>query len=461
MLWHSTFRDYEIAIEFLNVNPDFSLLKFREILSVVCGLIAENGNVRFESDQLFEQISTLYDRKCISPSLKDNLHETRQLCNSGVHKPVRAQNEDEVEFQSKLQKDLVDTARKARRLTLEIFEKSYLIITDEETFPDYTLVDEGIQEHRAMLFDGITSQDAWKKYKAGLLCESIADNALGGMSLIVSSDFSYHQESIYKVAADLYEASYKISADVHQQMRMQVQLTDVEDIFLKHADVEAMFRYARLILGGYFGEEYIDKGMSLLRAAADRGHMEACAEYGAHLYDQSATYEESLHYLEKAASQDVPFAFVALWHFYTDGKACDPDHNSALKWLGGGVKLDYPDALACLGISYNEGICHQKDANKAEMILKGAMEKGSQKAYRYYVITFNDLAGKMASRFKEVGEALKAIDKERKPKPVKRARAKVGPNNLCPCGSNKKYKKCCRDKPHKEISSVFPPFSMN
>ena len=36
-------------------------------------------------------------------------------------------------------------------------------------------------------------------------------------------------------------------------------------------------------------------------------------------------------------------------------------------------------------------------------------------------------------------------DKTVKPQPVRKA-AKVGPNDPCPCGSGKKYKKCCRDK---------------
>jgi len=31
-----------------------------------------------------------------------------------------------------------------------------------------------------------------------------------------------------------------------------------------------------------------------------------------------------------------------------------------------------------------------------------------------------------------------------KKQPVKKG-AKVGPNDPCPCGSGKKYKKCCRD----------------
>jgi SEC-C motif-containing protein len=32
---------------------------------------------------------------------------------------------------------------------------------------------------------------------------------------------------------------------------------------------------------------------------------------------------------------------------------------------------------------------------------------------------------------------------EVKPRPYKRPDAKVGPNDVCPCGSGKKYKKCC------------------
>ena len=37
-------------------------------------------------------------------------------------------------------------------------------------------------------------------------------------------------------------------------------------------------------------------------------------------------------------------------------------------------------------------------------------------------------------------------DKTSKPQPVRNKDKKVGPNDPCPCGSGKKYKKCCRDK---------------
>ena len=39
-----------------------------------------------------------------------------------------------------------------------------------------------------------------------------------------------------------------------------------------------------------------------------------------------------------------------------------------------------------------------------------------------------------------------APDKSVKKQPVRTAATKVGPNEPCPCGSGKKYKKCCMQK---------------
>ena len=46
---------------------------------------------------------------------------------------------------------------------------------------------------------------------------------------------------------------------------------------------------------------------------------------------------------------------------------------------------------------------------------------------------------------KETGTAA-ATQTQVKKQPVRKAAAKVGPNDPCPCGSGKKYKKCCRLK---------------
>ena len=46
---------------------------------------------------------------------------------------------------------------------------------------------------------------------------------------------------------------------------------------------------------------------------------------------------------------------------------------------------------------------------------------------------------------KETG-AVGSADSVVKKQPVRKAATKVGPNDPCPCGSGKKYKKCCRAK---------------
>ena len=46
---------------------------------------------------------------------------------------------------------------------------------------------------------------------------------------------------------------------------------------------------------------------------------------------------------------------------------------------------------------------------------------------------------------KETGTAA-ASKSEVKKQPVRNAAKKVGPNDPCPCGSGKKYKKCCMQK---------------
>lgn len=45
--------------------------------------------------------------------------------------------------------------------------------------------------------------------------------------------------------------------------------------------------------------------------------------------------------------------------------------------------------------------------------------------------------------FKPVTHAYKTAEPV---KPLKRKYPKIGRNDMCPCGSNLKYKKCCIDK---------------
>ena len=48
----------------------------------------------------------------------------------------------------------------------------------------------------------------------------------------------------------------------------------------------------------------------------------------------------------------------------------------------------------------------------------------------------------MAKEVQAVGSGDSIVKKQ----PVRKADKKVGPNDPCPCGSGKKYKKCCMQK---------------
>ena len=52
-------EDYQTAIEFLNDNPDYALLKFRKITEELCVLIGKKMEIEFSSSSLFDRIEDL------------------------------------------------------------------------------------------------------------------------------------------------------------------------------------------------------------------------------------------------------------------------------------------------------------------------------------------------------------------------------------------------------------------
>ena len=78
--------DYKTSLEFITVNPDYSLLKFREVISSLCIKIAESQSIDLYTEKLFDWINILFEKGTIHKQFKDNLHEVRVLCNAGIHK---------------------------------------------------------------------------------------------------------------------------------------------------------------------------------------------------------------------------------------------------------------------------------------------------------------------------------------------------------------------------------------
>lgn len=449
------FEDYSDAIDFITVKPDYSLLKFRDIITVLCQQVADKYDINFESNKLVEQIDSLHDCQIIHGTFKSTLHELRQLCNTGTHKPALQPDQKSDNGNNNTTKSthdtLLDNAMNARKLMLNVFEDTFIALKMGLEAPKYALVKAEGQESKEILWLAATTLD-WKvKLKAGLIYESLAYRSGMSFPLLISSELSFHHKSLYVLAGDFYETAFKMSADIDRNCRpfniRERSLTEDEAVE-KYGDLNTLYHYAVLASEGILGDEKKEKGYHLLKIAADRGHALASAEFGSYQYTKFKNYDLAIQYFNKSANCDDGLAYCWLYIYYSDGLACDVDSLLALDYLNKSLDLDCKLAYKAMGEVYHKGELVEKDDIKAEQYLLEGMARGCPNAKYYYQVEFSDLAGKMSQQFKSMGELmLGELDRvqqkmdENKPKPT--ISNKIKRNETCPCGSGQKYKKCC------------------
>ncbi|MGB1110642.1 MAG: DUF4145 domain-containing protein, partial [Gammaproteobacteria bacterium] len=117
---------YAIAIEFINSNPDYSLVKFREIVSEVIGLVAQKHEITFNQETLADRIRVLAESRLLSYPLKQALHEVRKLGNSGAH--GEGNFEGAKEFQENRKRKLIEDAHRARTQIVSILEDVHQLL---------------------------------------------------------------------------------------------------------------------------------------------------------------------------------------------------------------------------------------------------------------------------------------------------------------------------------------------
>lgn len=125
----------------------------------------------------------------------------------------------------------------------------------------------------------------------------------------------------------------------------------------------------------YIQEDKLKKAKPLLVKAAKKESGYAQYLLAMNFFDlYSENNKEALFWLERAASNDEPYALYQLGLYYSEAN----DLAKAIKYYQRAAELNNADALLELSYIYGEGIGVEQDDDKALFYLKKAAESGNQ-----------------------------------------------------------------------------------
>jgi TPR repeat protein len=449
-------EEYQHAVEFLPVKPDYACLCLRKAGEILCRKLAEKNSIAFLYSELDHRINTLHNNAVINRQTKDALHQMRMICNAGVHKNAPAHSEsDNKQMGSsyiEVKRRQSEEVRKARNHFLAATESVYSALVPGGVMPEYNVAELKTQINKDILHAACISSSPQAKLKAGLVFEAMAEeqssisfdedsyNSYTRKGLICPEHEYRHFAYLYQLAAESYDSACYISAWETKKGILQPSsyLEDrIEDWVASICDLESLYRYGVLTCEGRLGEEKQALGIRRLRAAASRNHIEAAAACGTSLYNKEE-YRDAHTFLQRAAEQDDVLALRMLYFYYSENKAVPVDREKAVEYLQRAIEQGCPEALAFWGIAHFDGVIVEKDAIKGNSLLRQAKEMGSSVASKHFFT--RELAKKMQ---KDFSKAWKSILSSIQPRGVVARGDKVGRNEPCPCGSGKKYKKCC------------------
>lgn len=449
-------EEYQCAVEFIPVKPDYACLCLRKAGEILCRKLAEQKSIVFHYPELDRRINILHDKAAINRQTKDALHQMRMICNAGVHKniPAHSETDNEQWISSFIEgkRKQAEEVRKARNYFLAAAESVFSALRPGEVLPTYSVEELETQINKDILYAACISSSPQAKLKAGLVFEAMGEEQ-GSISFDEDSSNSYtrkglvcpgheyrHYTYLYQLAAESYDSACYISAwepnDGIWQPGFDLKDRD-EDWVASICDLESLYRYGSLTCEGRLGEEKKTLGIRRLRAAASRGHIEAAAACGTSLYNEEE-YEGAHAFLQQAADQDDVLALRMLYFYYSENKAVPIDSEKAVGHLQRAIEQGCPEALAFWGMAHFDGVVVKKDAAKGNSILRRAKDLGSSVASHHFF-----KRGLAKAMQKGLTKTRKAILNSMPPIRFDAGGEKVGRNAPCPCGSGKKYKKCC------------------
>jgi hypothetical protein len=443
LLSDDVYKNYCEALDFIETSPKHSLIEFRKVVECVIEVIANKyDDINLESKILADNIENLFECRVLSKPLYDNLLKVKKFGNKVAHKRVsfnkensnsndkysnfnkensnynekyynfNKENSNSNDKYSNFKKEALDI----RETVISIFEDVHKMIHGSYPPPiEYVT----LGHNREIMYTALTSTDYKEKLKAGIICESILEEQFNSSAGLASNNVKYNFEELVNITLAFYEVAYKISAQVDE-----TDLKIAEERVFEECELEPLYRYAKL----GFAVNKDKKFKNAFRVAADRGYTSAIVSFGVILYKEKK-FKKALEYLLIAKSDGS--ALLHIFRYYIEGNACTPNFKKALSYLERAVDFGYPDALATLGLIHHLGKHLPKDDKKSQELLEESIALGS------------DLGEKFKERLKETKSAPKQ-------KTIVRDDEKIGRNEKCPCGSGKKYKKCC-GSPNKKI----------
>lgn len=147
----------------------------------------------------------------------------------------------------------------------------------------------------------------------------------------------------------------------------------------------AMLNLARLYSIGIGVDKDLNKARELYTKAFEAGYTDAMVYCGDtfcanNSIESSPDYDNALICYSKATARHSPLAFYRLAWLYQEGFGVEKNENKSKEYYLLAKDMNFPDALADVGIYYRDGILFDADVNKSIELLTFAANKGNSKA---------------------------------------------------------------------------------
>lgn len=487
---------YSTALEFINSKHDFSLLKFRQLSESLVSILIDKYKLTSEVNglSLYDKIRKLENYDCICSVMSSHLHKIRTATNRGVHfTPLKKAQIEGLPVELVLNKR--EELFSVRDLSANLLLFVYCEITDiNKDYIMYELVEVPQFDVKEIIYQATFSTCFKTKLHAALHLESIYDDyVLRSKSNIVNY---IHEEWCYKGnLAKTIENIYKSA--VFMSTQNSPLFEEDYDVIFEGANEECLYYYAKFLYRFYNEDSPMpEHGYSIcemLELAIDRGQLNAMVELGK-IYLDKKDLKVGLSLLNKARDMGSLDATVELGWFYLDKDIRKSESYLKLAIDNGSVESKFflgvlmlknrtrvDEACRLIGQSAEEGFSTAKEfvskLESGEFIIPSLLTQEGVERIAQDVLYFleknnlntsefiQSLIGKdhtsicyvlddfisldkskipsLASKL-ELFVKMQAIDFSAKPQPTVSKNKKLNPNSPCPCGSGKKYKKCCR-----------------